>query len=132
MSTRNQNQKIGRVLLLLTVICMFLTDLGEKQYARKAYVVTSDPKEIRDGVIQDFKDPHHEFFGLEPEVVIPLSARKPDSEIRYAAFGSSSTWGAALADRDHNAYIWRLSDADQDRGKNFAIRASGPNYSSIW
>jgi len=74
-----------------------------------------------------FNDEVTAFLG-RPEIIIPIEERKPDSEIRYAAFGSSCTWGAGLDHREEEAYIWRLSDFDQDRGKNYAIRATGPNY----
>jgi hypothetical protein len=71
-------------------------------------------------------------FLKRPETIIPASERKPISEIRYAAFGSSSTWGAELENREEECYIWRLSDLDQERGKNLAVRANGPDYPSSW
>jgi len=76
----------------------------------------------QDGNIWDTKYLGH------PEVIIPVEDRKPADEIRYAAFGSSCTWGASLANREEDAYIWQLSGRDQERGKNHAIRGSGPAY----
>lgn len=55
---------------------------------------------------------------------MPLAERKPDNEIRYAAFGSSSTWGAAIPDRDL-AYVKVLS---KENGDNYGFRSTGPNY----
>ena len=62
------------------------------------------------------------------ERIVPLNERKPDNEIRYAAFGSSVTWGACLDHREEEAYVWKLTNLDYERGKNYGIRASGPNY----
>ena len=59
------------------------------------------------------------------EQIIPTSERKESSKIRYAAFGSSVSWGAALENREEEAYIWKLS---KEHGVNYAIRSSGPNY----
>ena len=59
------------------------------------------------------------------EQIIPTNERKKSSEIRYAAFGSSVSWGAALKNREEEAYIWKLS---KEHGVNYAIRSSGPNY----
>jgi hypothetical protein len=67
-------------------------------------------------------------FLAGPERIIPLNERKPDNEIRYAAFGSSVTWGAGLAHREEEAYVWKLTNLDYERGKNYGIRATGPNY----
>lgn len=52
------------------------------------------------------------------EIIVPKEDRKADSEIRYAAFGSSATWGAGLENRDQDCYVWQLSNHDQERGKN--------------
>jgi len=59
------------------------------------------------------------------EQIIPTSERKESSGIRYAAFGSSVSWGAGLENREEEAYIWKLS---KEHGVNYAIRSSGPNY----
>jgi len=58
------------------------------------------------------------------ERIHSLSNRKPDTEIRYAAFGSSMTWGSNLDDREKDAYVKILSN----RGTNYGIRAGDPNY----
>ena len=76
----------------------------------------------------DLFDDEVTHYLFRPESIIPEEERKPDSEIRYAAFGSSVTWGSSLDNREREAYIWRLSESDQDRGTNYAIRATGPNY----
>ena len=59
---------------------------------------------------------------------VPLEERKMNHEIRYAAFGSSVTWGSNLSDPKELTYIGRLTYGDSDRGTNFGIRSSGPNY----
>ncbi len=66
-----------------------------------------------------------QWYSTFPERIIPSSERKKDNEIRYAAFGTSQTWGATLADRDTEAYIKKLS---LDHSENYAIRSSGPTY----
>lgn len=58
---------------------------------------------------------------------VPRGERKPRTEIRYAAFGSSITWGATLDDPKIKAYVRRLSDGSNP-AQNFAIRSTGPNY----
>jgi len=63
-----------------------------------------------------------------PEKIIPIADRKNDDEIRYASFGSSCTWGARLDNREEEAYAWKLSNLDQERGKNHAIRGNGPAF----
>jgi len=60
----------------------------------------------------------------DDESVVPPEQRKKPSTIRYAAWGSSVTWGAALKQRETSAYPWVLS---QD-ATNFAIRAGGPQF----
>lgn len=60
-----------------------------------------------------------------PEQIVPDSDRKADEDIRYASFGSSMTWGASLKDRETEAYVKVLS---QEKGTNYGIRSSGPNY----
>jgi len=63
-------------------------------------------------------------------VVAPENRKSPD-QLRYAAWGSSVTWGAgvghgSLKERKTFAYPWLLSpDAT-----NFAIRAGGPQFPS--
>lgn len=54
---------------------------------------------------------------------IPLNERKAMNKIRYASFGSSSTWGAKLPHPKKQTYIKLLGNGD-----NYALRASGPNY----
>jgi len=63
-----------------------------------------------------------------PEKIIPIADRKNDDEIRYASFGSSCSWGAGLDNREEEVYVWKLSNKDQERGKNHAIRANGPAF----
>ena len=65
---------------------------------------------------------------LVEKVVSVEKHNKQENEIRYASFGSSVTWGAALEDRENEAYAWRLSNFDRERAKNYGIRATGPNY----
>lgn len=60
-----------------------------------------------------------------PERIVPEDDRKPDDEITYAAFGTSFTWGSGLKDRDTEPYVNQIS---MDRGRNYGICASGPEY----
>lgn len=143
-----QNRKVAKkIIFFFAVISMvfIVKEFGNvettvtNQYSvghREATPALTDTDSLENvyesGGIVDFKPP--EGTGAEgeflngPEIMIPASERKPDSDIRYAAFGSSSTWGASLKHREEECYVWRLSDQNQERGKNFAIRASGPNY----
>ena len=57
------------------------------------------------------------FLRRGAEKIIPLEDRKDDSEIRYAAFGSSCSLGTGLENREEEAYVWKLSNSDQERGK---------------
>jgi hypothetical protein len=131
-----QNGKVRRLFLSLAVISMIYIgmELGTgDQYGRQT---TSSENLYKPVSITNFQPPkgtgaEGEFL-KRPETMIPVSERKPVSEIRYAAFGSSSTWGASLKNREEECYIWRLSDLDQERGKNLAIRANGPDYPSSW
>jgi hypothetical protein len=59
---------------------------------------------------------------------IPYEDRRDEREIRYAAFGSSVTWGASLEDREFLTYVRRITQGDSERSKNFGMRATGPNY----
>lgn len=56
---------------------------------------------------------------------VPLNQRKSMKDVRYASFGSSSTWGAKLPHRNKQTYVKVLSE---ENGENYAIRATGPNY----
>ena len=131
-----QNRKVRRFVFSLAIISMLYIgmELGTgDQYSRQT---TSSEKLYEPLSITDFKPPEGSGadgdFLKRPEIIIPASERKPLSEIRYAAFGSSSTWGASLENREEECYIWRLSDLDQERGKNLAIRSNGPDYPSSW
>lgn len=53
---------------------------------------------------------------------------KKDDEIVYASFGTSVTWGASLKNREADAYVRLLSQGNPERGRNFGMRSSGPNY----
>jgi len=73
--------------------------------------------------------PPHRTLSLDPKTVIqkppPMTPhRRPPGQIRYAAFGASTTWGSGLPDRSTQAYPFLLSPS----AKNYAIRAAGPNY----
>ena len=48
----------------------------------------------------EFKDQDeiHKIHRARPERVVPMDQRKPDNEIRYAAFGSSDTWGEGVVE----------------------------------
>jgi len=75
-----------------------------------------------------FDDGNSARFLRRAERIIPIEDRKDDSEIRYAAFGSSCTLGTGLENREEEAYVWKLSNLDQERGKVFSARASKPGY----
>jgi len=76
-------------------------------------------------VVPQTQAPKEQFpRGESEERIVPLNQRRKDNEIRYAAFGSSMTWGAQLEDRESQAYVWRLSPTAGNHG----IRSSGPNY----
>lgn len=59
---------------------------------------------------------------------VPFEERRDEDKIRYAAFGSSVTWGASLDNRDILTYVRRITLGDTERGRNFGMRATGPNY----
>ena len=71
------------------------------------------------------EDVHSQWHSTFPEKITPISKRKPDDQIRYAAFGSSITLGATLDNREKDAYVKKLS---YDKGRNYGIRSSGPKY----
>jgi len=71
------------------------------------------------------EDTASQWHSEDPEQIVPESDRKADEDIRYASFGTSMTWGATLEDRETEAYIKILS---QEKGTNYGIRSSGPNY----
>ncbi len=134
-----RNGNAGKITtLLFAATFMLWIDRGNDTYVRNlmdssSFSITSDSggKSLSGRAI-NIQEPVAELAGNHQEVIIPLDERKPESEIRYAAFGSSSTWGASLRDREHSAYVWRLSNFDQERGKNFGIRAGGPSYPASW
>ncbi len=70
----------------------------------------------------EFESQWHSEF---PEKIVPMYKRKSDDKIRFAAFGSSQTFGAGLGNRDTETYIKKLS---LKHGSNYGIRSSGPNY----
>eukprot|EP00586_Coscinodiscus_wailesii_P003547 CAMPEP_0172489462 /NCGR_PEP_ID=MMETSP1066-20121228/19481_1 /TAXON_ID=671091 /ORGANISM="Coscinodiscus wailesii, Strain CCMP2513" /LENGTH=396 /DNA_ID=CAMNT_0013257353 /DNA_START=253 /DNA_END=1443 /DNA_ORIENTATION=- len=56
----------------------------------------------------------------------PKTSKRDPKELRYAAFGTSVTWGSTLSDREKSAYVKVLSP----KGVNLGIRGTGPNYPS--
>lgn len=137
--TNRRSGNAGKIAAVLLFAASFMLWTSDENGVRRmmdnisSVSITSDSGGEEKSVgATDFQLPVAEFTGNDQEVIIPLDERKPDSEIRYAAFGSSSTWGASLRDREHSAYIWRLSDFDHERGMNLAIRAGGPRYPASW
>ncbi len=95
---------------------------------REDYSTSSTAMNRHTSILHDTKDDHEtisQWYSTFPEKIIPSTERKKDHKIRYAAFGSSQTWGATLADRDTEAYVKKLS---LDHSENYGIRSSGPNY----
>ena len=61
------------------------------------------------------------------ERIVPEGDRMDASEIRFATFGSSHSWGAGIGDRRKRAYPFQLS-LDPTKTANHAIRAGMPDY----
>jgi len=118
--------------LLLVACVLFLFDnnstVGRKPLTRNSRYLEATKENSRpyDPYEASLSTP---LLPINVDTVVPPEERKPLSEIRYAAFGSSVTWGAGhghgeLEHRKSFAYPWLLSpDAT-----NFAIRAGGPAY----
>jgi CheY-like chemotaxis protein len=70
---------------------------------------------------------YHQPF-LKAEVILSGDERKAHKDIKYAAFGSSHTWGARLDHRETDTYVKQLAKPYYDNGINHGIRSSGPNY----
>jgi len=127
-----RKENVGKIFIVLACVTVFfISEQSNATYNFRQSIV----EEIFGGseaimAADDFRQTFvaGKFGG--PEVIIPHSERKPVAEIRYAAFGSSHTYGSTLQNRYKEAYVWRLSHFDQERGQNFAIRASGPEYPS--
>lgn len=140
--TKKKNFDKGHIFLGLACIFLICKLMDKSGSAAVVDVYSSDVQRQTDAnadadadsgefpMRTDLFDIEATMFLGKPEKIIPKRQRKPDDEIRYAAFGSSSTWGAALNNRDEEVYVWRLSNLDHERGKNFAIRATGPNYAA--
>ena len=65
-------------------------------------------------------------LGENSENILPITSndRKLDHEIRYATFGTSKAWGAALPDPSTQSYV-KLLDPN---GGNYALKSNGPNF----
>lgn len=63
---------------------------------------------------------------------IPSHKRKAMNDIRYASFGSSSTWGTKLPHPNKQTYTKLLSLETNGNRDNYALCASGPNYSATY
>ena len=125
-SGRLSHQKIVRIVLALFAVSC-LARIGkddnhpEPSNSSVALGYRNTSLDGEESMEENVSQWHSEF----PEKVVPLSRRKSDDQIRYAAFGSSMTWGATLEDRGKDAYVKKLSI---DKGTNYGIRSSGPNY----
>jgi len=122
-------QRAGKLLLFVLITCMAVSAVDKPRNGLRRLIHT----DVKDSELPVPKNsmPFNKdtfYYGDKSEVIIPLQNRKKDNEIRYASFGSSVTWGAALDDRENEAYAWRLSKFDKERAKNYGLRATGPNY----
>jgi hypothetical protein len=145
MAGRIGQRKIAKIISVLASVTVFLLyDAGTENPRRQTSEVDSNDltttrsskegveHQIFDNILEDDIGAWNDSKYLsQPEEVIPMEDRRPDDEIRYASFGSSCTWGSRLEDREKEAYVWRLSDLDKERGRNYAIRANGPAYPAL-
>merc|ERR1719297_466425 len=69
---------------------------------------------------------HNDVVQTNPENKV-LNGFNDKSELRYATFGTSLTWGSIIEDRTNKAYPWLLSK----NAANYAIRASDASYPSM-
>jgi len=90
---------------------------------------------VKDGIINEIVPFKTELSATDllkdttTKEVVPPKLETPAvdlSDLRYATFGTSITWGATLGNRTE-AYPYLLSP----NVANYAIRASGPNYPSV-
>jgi len=120
MSKSKMNIKSFTIILFVTVSSYFcLNMLEETNTATRDFRGLSSPHSI-----QELSIPTLYLHDRDDATVVPPEQRKKPSTIRYAAWGSSVTWGSGLEQRETSAYPWVLS---QD-ATNFAIRAGGPQF----
>ena len=122
--------RIARIFLIsAAVVSLILTPMNG---GRRLMDVPENLLRTKLITSKDVKGHDEEYIDSKAKTVgevVPLEkGNKKEDEIRYASFGSSVTWGAALEDRENEAYAWRLSNFDRKKAKNYGIRATGPNY----
>lgn len=111
--------------IIALFICLLYSDIAKKEEKSSSALRRSNlSQEHNVTVIQE----EHLKFGEEKEHIIPKRERKAQKDIKYTAFGSSHTWGAALDNRDEDTYVKQLARPYFDNGVNNGIRSSGPNY----
>lgn len=123
----NKIYRYALVILFLSVI-LFIARLDNNRILSTSEITTK-ATETTPIAIEQQHEAYCKWYSPFPETIIPSSERKPDDQIRYAAFGTSHTWGATLSDRHTQTYVKKLSSNENpDHSTNFGIRSSGPNY----
>ncbi|GFH56240.1 predicted protein [Chaetoceros tenuissimus] len=116
-------------IILALFVCILYSDISIREKER---IIESSSSALRRGnlaqeynitLIKELRLP----FGKN-EKMIPHRQRKGLKDIKYVAFGSSHTWGAALENRDEETYIKQLARPFFENGVNNGIRSAGPSY----
>jgi len=137
-TTNNKNRRLKSfvsILLLLVIssLCYYLNSLAVGADTHRITEVpasshlSSSQQQLQPLLLLPTGSEQHDV----DNTVIPPNQRKHPSQIKYAAFGTSITWGSGTGDgtlenRKTFAYPWLLSP----NATNFAIRAGGPAYAA--
>ncbi|GFH56241.1 hypothetical protein CTEN210_12717 [Chaetoceros tenuissimus] len=125
---------IFQYIILALFACILYSDVSIRQKQRDVQESSSLSAALRGGnLAQDeynitLMHELHLPFGEKGEKIIPKRKRKTKRDIKYTAFGSSHTWGAALKNRDEETYIKQLAKPYFENGVNNGIRSAGPSY----
>lgn len=120
-----RHKKWGYLPFLMLIVVLSVSHINESSHEINDFdpVRSMSVDEIGNGI--SYKCPYIDSYSNQ---FVPTEERKEKNKIRYAALGSSVTWGASLDDRELLTYVRRVSQHDEKRGKNFGIRSTGPNY----
>ena len=92
--------------IIALFICLLYSDIAKKEEKSSSALRRSNlSQEHNVTVIQE----EHLKFGEEKEHIIPKRESKAQKDIKYTAFCSSHTWGAALDNRDEDTYVKQLA-----------------------